>query len=976
MALAATGNSIATLHKRLKALQKTTTELCRDLLQNPRSLLETINTNLQDRIEESLKNAEKCVTDRQKHGDTDVFEELDTMGTELWNVVIRVMREIEGKMQGVQMAQMGGRVLKVRLLAFYLLECSQGFSSDMHQNLIRLFKAALKAGRMALDYKELSWTSKVMDRAAQYHSCLLTTLKTLSHDAETTVNNLACEYFTVRLALAWKQNNIPLAEYMFSKATENDLAEVRAAEYTATTAYEIGNEMLGQKNYGMAVKWLERAHDILSRMEPLFLSEAGSELRLPVAHKLATACMKEGTQESLEKAENIINNLSEDWPSYRVSIWRLKIDLILAKSSENPDLAEYAQVVRDMIDVTQLTDTTFKLILHRIHDLVSRKAADKACNCLDLLISKRLLPMEREDWLDKAFVTRLHITVQHQIDREEDAITSTRALLDAIARNLKGTFSPKSTHAAQALLSKVSEALYHQKKYHLASEWCRIALHMAFDRSGELNHAKLSRRILMCCIETKAYGMAAEVYNSMLPSGKNSSRSQFLLLKVALRTSDDDLALSCLTKISSNPETDQQLLYACVLDAQSVGNKKFALQALHSILEKLESLPEEAAENSCILLRSAIRLTMSEIEASRDAKSSIESLCCLYERALQHAKKAKTKPLLMGNSILLGGLAGKKLVFDKKEIDWFSRNGYNLALRGIVEWSPNMALRILNVCMEFMKLYQEDQNTKAEITYRRLLCYYLAATLCIDIARHSDTLEGKLQHYLLTLNHIEGFRSLFSDAEISGSNLCESIIVSEREGFSKFIPELRERFLSLLPFDFESAAKLKKWESLPDIVEEAILLSPPDKTQTLEIMADIVVASVAPGAAIISVLKKIVEYLLMKKTVDFQKTARWVRYAVQFALVRDPKSAEEMLGVAVECARINGKDAYPESELQWLTATTWNKAVDCKCTGDEANAKRLSEIALALAGLLKDPETLRAIQAYVIEGEIRLRSEG
>lgn len=34
------------------------------------------------------------------------------MGTELWNVVIRVMREIEGKMQGVQMAQMGGRVLK------------------------------------------------------------------------------------------------------------------------------------------------------------------------------------------------------------------------------------------------------------------------------------------------------------------------------------------------------------------------------------------------------------------------------------------------------------------------------------------------------------------------------------------------------------------------------------------------------------------------------------------------------------------------------------------------------------------------------------------------------------------------------------------------------------------------------------------------------------------------------------------------
>jgi hypothetical protein len=388
--------------------------------------------------------------------------------------------------------------------------------------------------------------------------------------------------------------------------------------------------------------------------------------------------------------------------------------------------------------------------------------------------------------------------------------------------------------------------------------------------------------------------------------------------------SDNPLtALSCLIKISSNPETDQQLLYACVLDSQSVGNKKFALQALHSVLDKLESLPEEAATNSCILLRSAIRLTMSEIEASRDAKSSIESLCCLYERALQHAKKAKNKPLLMRNSILVGGLGGEKLVFDKKEIDWFSRNGYNLALRGIVEWTPNMALRILNVCTEFMKLYQEDQNTKAEITYRRLLCYYLAATLCIDIARHSDTLEGKLQHYLLTRNHIEGFRSLFSDAEISDSNPCESM--GESGGcFSKFIPELRERFLSLLPFDFESAAKLKNWESLSDLVEEAIILSPPDKIQTLEIMADIVVASVAPGAAVVGVLKKIVEYMLMKKMVELKKTARWVRYAVQFALVRDPKSAEEMLGVAVECARVNGKDAYPESELQWLTGESFS----------------------------------------------------
>jgi hypothetical protein len=49
------------------------------------------------------------------------------------------------------------------------------------------------------------------------------------------------------------------------------------------------------------------------------------------------------------------------------------------------------------------------------------------------------------------------------------------------------------------------------------------------------------RRIIMCCIQTKEYGKAAEVFNAMPESGKNSPLSRFLMFKVALRTSDDDL---------------------------------------------------------------------------------------------------------------------------------------------------------------------------------------------------------------------------------------------------------------------------------------------------------------------------------------------------------------------------------------------------------------------------------------------------
>lgn len=51
------------------------------------------------------------------------------------------------------------------------------------------------------------------------------------------------------------------------------------------------------------------------------------------------------------------------------------------------------------------------------------------------------------------------------------------------------------------------------------------------------------RRIILCCIQTKEYGVAAEVYNSMPASTKDAALSRYLMFKVAMRTSDDDLGI-------------------------------------------------------------------------------------------------------------------------------------------------------------------------------------------------------------------------------------------------------------------------------------------------------------------------------------------------------------------------------------------------------------------------------------------------
>lgn len=191
------------------------------------------------------------------------------------------------------------------------------------------------------------------------------------------------------------------------------------------------------------------------------------------------------------KARNIIEIMTDDWPA-RLSVSLLKLDLVLA---ENPnDINAYCDVLIKIITVTQLSGTTFKVILGRIHALL-KMSPTKACDCLDTLISKRLLDLDNQEWLEQTFVTRLWFIIQSQnYDiNEGPTLEALRELLDTMARQLPKPLSAKATHAAQILLWKVSDMLYTKQKYESACNWCRVALHMVFDKSGDMNHAKIAR---------------------------------------------------------------------------------------------------------------------------------------------------------------------------------------------------------------------------------------------------------------------------------------------------------------------------------------------------------------------------------------------------------------------------------------------------------------------------------------------------
>lgn len=91
------------------------------------------------------------------------------------------------------------------------------------------------------------------------------------------------------------------------------------------------------------------------------------------------------------------------------------------------------------------------------------------------------------------------------------------------------------------------------------------------------------------------------------------------------------IAVKCLRHLSESNDPDRRLLYGCALDAQETGNRELALVALGLVLDQIGLVTPDIGHIPTIL-RCAIRLTMAEIEGSREAEVTVESLCLLLEK--------------------------------------------------------------------------------------------------------------------------------------------------------------------------------------------------------------------------------------------------------------------------------------------------------------------------------------------------------
>ena len=140
----------------------------------------------------------------------------------------------------------------------------------------------------------------------------------------------------------------------------------------------------------------------------------------------------------------------------------------------------------------------------------------------------------------------------------------------------------------------------------------------------------------------------------------------------------------------------------------------------------------------------------------------------------------------------------------------------------------------------------------------------------------------------------------------------------------------------------------------------------------------------------IATLQQIINVTWQHDSNDINKLARWIRCLFTLALTSNVDTAEQLLDQAANiagsskqvrlpdnssshctsnaCTAEQQSMTYPPEELEWLTTTTFNRAIDFYCSSQDASCRRWAEKALLLSNLLKDGGALHEVLQEKYQG--------
>ncbi|KAF5598425.1 transcription factor [Fusarium pseudocircinatum] len=597
----------------------------------------------------------------------EVSKNLKDIGRKLWNECIKERRRRDNLLQSTSRTQLLVRTRVLSFLAHALArEHRRGKRRDNLEEIIYMMGLSLTLARVCVESSDLDGALLSMAKAADYID-RLKKIDNLATEDKTQVQKIEAEYLTMRCALSWKQGRLDVAEHMYTKADDllHNLDPI-SAEHLADTFHGIGGDLLSRGDNEMALKWLRRALDLINDQALERLSTEGLELRMSIHHELIKAFLATVSQDGLQEAENLVSQVESEIGDKPVVLhWRLEI--LQQSPSEVFNADACASILRRMIRSLDLSDAGLGFLLHGISELRMRSPR-LAIGLMDEILLRKLMPSRNLGWIGKAVVRRVWMGTM-----EADASVSVADLtqtLDQLVQEAGQCDIEASTAALSKLIWKKLDASYSKKQYKESQLWCQAALHSIFANSGEACQGKFSRRLVLCATSCNDAEAALSAFHSMPRSIQEEPLTRYLMFRVSLLNWDHELGRQCVEFLGKFAEKSQcrDILYACIRDAQHVGDKLMTLEALKAVAETFDD-EGSLTINLPSILRCTIRLihSLESQEGSEGDPSPelAEETCRIFERAGEHAKLEPKDE------------QGCK-VFTVSELHWFRKNAYNI----------------------------------------------------------------------------------------------------------------------------------------------------------------------------------------------------------------------------------------------------------------------------------------------------------
>ncbi|KAI1388233.1 SPO22-domain-containing protein [Hypoxylon trugodes] len=834
-----------------------------------------------------------------KHPGSHRHTQLDEVGKDLWNWCVDANHKSDGDVSPARHKLL----TSVRVFSFLILALAQRSDHNTPKDLLRLEKVAIKAGRSCIVNGELDFARTVLQKAAEYDGLLQNMQAKLPTEELNEFKKSQAEYLTLRTVLAWKENRLDVADHLYEKIQDhnNDIIDPESVGNLADAFYEIGKDLTAQRNFPLAAKWLERAYECINIQEIERLSREVVELRLAISQALVRAYLDVKTEDGFQKAENHVGYIESEIGD-KLVVLLLRLELLLSSPAEVFDSGAYADILRRMIRSLDVSESSFNLIMHHIRKLED-KSPSLAVSVLDDFITSRVLPTQHEEWVERTVVLRAQMATTHR--DTHGTIQELTATFDSVAANLEKPLSAAVVLAIQILMWKKIDASFSQQELAVTERWCRVAMHSALCHSGPANTAKIARKLLSCALQRNDLGNAIETFRSMSESARREPMTLYLGYKLALRSRDREMASDCLKNISEASLNDPQYLYACCMDAQEAEDKECAIEALRYLISRSEYSSSDVIHLPA-LLRVIIRLELSLIntQGSESAGQNllVDDICEAFECAVTAIQRDPRNG------------QGEKL-FVIEELNWFSKNAYNLGLKNIHEWHPAQSIRIFQCCLSIISQYPQDIPGQAadDLSLRAMFCHFLIATAFIALARPEDSVETQLQHYLTMRNHVKGFDTAL---EARLENLDE---VSKTD--------LQMKLSTLL--------NLSAFQAMADCILRA---------------------QSVPGQVLYSTLRKIINHIFSLEYFDNGKLAKYLRCLLKATLASEPefplKIMEDICRLVKQCAA--SQQPISLEEVAWFTTTAFNHGVDLYGTNEDESSKKWIAHALTLAHYHQD----------------------